>query len=306
MKPVKLSLIAPAHNEEDNIRPFVEKVLETFRKNSIEGEIIMVDDASNDRTRTLLHELKARTPNMQIIENRVRMGITGSIQQGYDVAQGTYIIFLPSDLQSDPGEDIPKLLEPLEQGYDIAAGFRQNRVEETVKIISSRIFNAVSRILFGVSFRDLGWIKGFRRDILDELGPLRSDWHRFFLILAAEKGFKILEVPTTVYPRKFGKSKFGKTGFGRAFGALLDIISIRLLLSFSRKPMFVFGSLGGISLFAGFAGGSYLIYLKIAQGSIGAHIPLLFFVVLSVISGIQFFMFGFIAEMIAGIKEKKK
>lgn len=301
-----VSVVAPAHNEEENITPFVEKVARAFEASALAGELIVIDDGSTDSTPRIIRELRRQYPFLVLLSNPLRRGITASIRKGFERAKGEVIIFLPADLQSDPEEDIPKLLAVINEGYDVAVGWRYNRKEEPVKVLSSKIFNGATRILFGVAFRDLGWIKAFRREILSDMEPLRSNWHRFFAILAAAQGYRVKEIPTKVYPRIHGLSKFGKTGFGRAFGALLDIIAIKFMVSFSRRPMAIFGASGIIFFILGLAGGGYLLFLKVTLGNIASHAPLLFLVALLLPMGVQFFAFGFLAEMLASIKDHQK
>lgn len=302
----QITVVAPAYNEEENIEPFLRRVAETLKKEGLQGDVIVVDDGSTDNTGKILRILSREMPFLKIIHSPKRMGITSSLRKAYDRATGDYIIFLPSDLESDPAEDIPKLLQALHEGYDVAAGWRHNKTEGKIKIISSKLFNWVAHLLFGIQVHDLGWVKGFRREILEDMEPLRSDWHRFFVIFAAERGFKIKEIPTNFYPRKHGESKFGKTGFGRALGAFIDLLAVKFLLSFSKRPLRVFGTTGIAFFLLGFAAGAYLTYIKLAVGTIGNRIPLLFLAVFLMTMGIQLFAFGFLAEMVASIKDRMR
>lgn len=301
-----ISVIAPAHNEGGSIETFVRRSSDALRIHHLDGEILIIDDGSTDHTAEILEKLKREMPRLHTLKNAGRRGITHSLRRGFDAAQGDIFMFFCSDLESDPYEDIPKLLAPIREGYDIAAGWRANKTEGKIKIISSRLFNWLVKILFGIRVHDIGWVKAFRREVIENIEPLRSDWHRFILVLAAERGFSIKEVPLNFYPRKTGKSKFGKTGFSRALGAFIDLLVVKFLLVFSKKPMRVFGTAGVISFTFGFAGGIYLSYLKVTVGHIGNQIPLLFLTVLLITIGIQLFAFGFLAEMIASIKDRMK
>lgn len=301
-----ISIVAPAHNEEKNIEKFLERASRALLEHRLDGEIIIIDDGSSDKTAEILMGSRQRLPILKIITSPKRRGITYSLRRGFDLARGEIFMFFPTDLESDPYEDIPKLLTPIREGYDIAAGWRSNKKENKIKILSSKLFNWLVRILFHINIHDLGWVKAMRREVIEDIEPLRADWHRFLLVFAAERGYSIKEVPLNFYPRQFGESKFGKTGFGRVIGAFIDLLSVKFLLTFSKKPMRVFGTAGVICFFLGLAGGAYLTYLKLTIGSIGNRIPFLFLVVLLLTMGIQLFAFGFLAEMIASIKDQIK
>lgn len=301
-----LSIIAPAHDEEGNIEKFVERVADTLKQHSLSGEILVIDDGSTDKTPEILERLRCRFPLLRPIRNLKRRGITYSLRRGFEEAEGDIFMFFCTDLESDPYEDIPKLLEPIKAGFDIAAGWRANKTENRIKIISSKIFNWLVRALFHIDVHDLGWVKAIKREVIDDIEPLRADWHRFLLVFAADRGYTIKEVPLNFYPRKAGESKFGKTGFGRVIGAFVDLLSVKFLLQFSKKPMRVFGTTGVTCFILGLAGGVYLTYVKFTVGSISHRIPFLFLVVLLITMGIQLFAFGFLAEMIASVKDKMK
>lgn len=303
----KISIITPAHNEEENIGHLCNRVFEALKKYNLEGELVVIDDGSTDRTLALLKELQKNNPRLLIIENPRRSGITYAVRLGFEKAKGDIFIFpLPADLESDPMEDFPKLLGPLKEGYDMSIGWRQNRTDSGIKQISTFIFNATVRILFGISLHDLGWVRAAKRIVIEETEPMRSDWHRFFALFAQDRGFKIKEVKLNFYPRVRGVSKFGKTGFGRILGAFADLLSVKFLITFSKKPMRIFGTTGAFFFFLGVTGGMYLFYLKLSEGSIATHTPLLFLVALLVTTGIQLFAFGFLAEMTASLKDKIK
>jgi glycosyltransferase involved in cell wall biosynthesis len=304
----RISVVAPAYNEEGIIGQFVEKTIKTFKDNALEGEILIVNDCSTDNTKNILEDIAKREPLLRIINNRKNLGLTGAAWTGFTNAKEEIIVFLPSDMESDPEEDIPKLLVPINEGYDMAVGCRQGKKGNLIKYITSKGFNLLARIMFKVKAHDMGWIKAFKKEILDKV-ELRSDWHRFFVILATQEGYKVKEVKTRFYPRKTGKSKFGFFGFMRLPGGLLDMISIKFLTSFSKKPMFIFGSLGTLMISLGIIGGIYLSIIKIMAGHITERLPLLFLVILLILSGIQLFATGFLAELLVSLRssiERKK
>ena len=300
---VEISVVAPAYNEEGSLVEFVERVNETLLKNKLSYEILIVDDASKDNTSLILNTLKKKYNKLRSICNRKNLGLTGASWRGFNEAKGKIIVFLPSDLESDPKIDIPLLLTALDDNTDLVVGWRYNQRQGVVKTLISKTFNWLSGKMFNIRVHDLGWIKAFRKEIIYNIEPLRSDWHRFFVILAANEGYKIKEVKTEYHSRKAGKSKFGKFGLNRLFGGFFDLMVVKFTLSFSKKPMFIFGSVGLILFMLGFIGGIYLLFIKLIEGVIGNRMPLMFLVALLLMLGIQFFALGFIAELLASYKQ---
>lgn len=299
-----ISIVAPVCNEEKTVGLFVDKAVSTLSSLNLQGEIIIINDGSTDATPAILRDKQIHEKTLVVLSNPKRRGITYSLRRGFEIARGDIYFFFPTDLESDPAEDIPKLLEALHAGYDIAAGWRYQKTENKVKIVSTKLYNWLVRKLFHVNLHDMGWVKAMRKEVIADIDPLRADWHRLLLIFAADQGYRIKEVPLNFYPRKFGESKFGRTGFARIFGAFIDLLVVKFLLQFSRKPMRVFGTTGVFFFAVGFIGGCYLFYIKLTSGTIGNHVPFLFFVVLLIVVGIQFFAFGFLAEMMASIKDR--
>lgn len=298
----RVSVVAPAHNEEECIKLFIDKTLKAFKDNNLEGEIIIVNDSSTDRTKEFVENIAKKEKIVKLINNKKKMGLTGAAWAGFKDAKEKIIVFLPSDLESNPEEDIPTLLKPLDEGYDLVVGRRYGGKIGFAKNLTSSFFNLLSRIIFRVDVHDLGWVKAFKKEVIDNI-ELRSDWHRFLVIFVAHEGYKIKEIKTKFYPRKLGKSKFGKWGFTRLPGGFFDLIAIKFLLSFSKKPMFVFGTLGTLFLLIGIAGGTYLLVFKIGGGSLLERLPLLFLIVLLILSGVQLFALGFLAEFLVNIKD---
>jgi hypothetical protein len=203
---------------------------------------------------------------------------------------------LPGDLESDPEEDIPKLLDKLAEGYDVVAGWRQGRRDH--KIVASKIYNFVSRLLFNVQAHDMNWVKAFRREVIEGL-YLRSDWHRFILMIAASQGYKIGEVPTNYYPRRQGKSKYG---LGRIPVSFLDVLVVKFLLTFSRKPMIFFGALGSALILAASGIGVYLLHQWFTR--VRQLRPVFTFGVILALAGLIIFLVGFLAELVVDQHER--
>lgn len=292
--PPRLSILVPARNEAGNVAELVARVGRAFAALGLPpgaGELVFVDDGSTDGTGALADALAGQYPFLRVIYHRRNQGLTAALQTGFRAARGEYVLFLPADLESDPETDIPLLFDKLEQGFDVVSGWRQGRKEG--KVFASAIYNAVSRGLFGLTLHDMNWIKGFRREVIETLPPLRSDWHRFLLHIAAHQGYRIGEVPTPWQRRRSGRSKFG---FSRIPISLLDVIVIWFLLTFSAAPMRFFGGLGLAALLI-----SGLIYVGLLAFWLAAQTqirPLFWTAGGLAIAGLLLFLIGFLAELI--------
>ncbi len=290
-----VSVFVPARNEAGNISPLMDKIARAFRDCRLDGEVVLVDDGSTDDTWAEASAAAAQYPFIRLLRHRKSLGLTEAMRTGFRHVRGQVVIFLPADLESDPEEDIPKLLAKLDEGYDVVAGWRQNRRD--VKVYGSAIYNSVSRRLFGLDAHDMNWIKAFRREVIENI-HLRSDWHRFILMIAASKGYKIGEVPVNFYPRQTGRSKYGRLGFWRGPVSFLDMLVIKFLLTFSRKPMLFFGGTGSAMILAALAIWAYLTYIYLVTPR-GMQIrPLFIFAGVLFGAGILLFIGGFIAELV--------
>ncbi len=290
----------PAHNEAGNIPALLDKVAAAFAGPTMASracELVLVDDGSTDGTGDLTASLAGQYPFLRLVRHRRNRGLTAALRTGFRTVRGEVIVFLPADLESDPEEDIPKLLAKLEEGYDVVAGWRQGR--DDGKVFASGIYNRVSERLFDVHVHDMNWIKAFRREVIESLPPLRSDWHRFLLQIAAHQGFRIGETPTTWYRRRAGRSKYG---LGRIPVSFLDVLVVWFLLTFSQAPMRFFGGMGlALLVVAGVTYAGLAAYYILAQTQIR---PV--FIAASVLglAGLLLFLIGFIAELIVSQSEQ--
>lgn len=287
----KISVILPAFNEEDNITIAINKTAKALSALKCSGEIIVVDDGSTDNTAREVAGISSSEPQLYLVRHRINKGLTEALITGFSYAQGDIVIFLCADLQSDPEEDIPKLVNEIRKGYDVIVGWRQGRKGN--KIFLSRVYNFVCAKLFNLHLHDMNWIKAFKREVIEDL-ELKSDWHRFIIMLAAHKGYKIGEVQTNWYPRKKGKSKFGLSRIPIAF---LDVIAIRFLIIFMDKPIRFFGFWGLLFIALGSLVFVFLVWLWLMS-----HIqfrPLMLLSLFSVLIGIFILMIGFLAELIS-------
>jgi glycosyltransferase involved in cell wall biosynthesis len=294
---IKVSVVVPAYNEAENISPLMEDFSSMFSNTRMNGEVILVDDGSTDGTFQKARECQQKYNFLRVMTHRRNRGLTDALMTGFSKARGRIFVFWPADLQYLP-EDIPKLIERIDSGYDVVCGWK--RGSYGIKSLVSFIYNLLSRILFRVKVHDLNSVKAFRREVVNDV-PLRKDWHRYMVVMAGDKGYKIGEVKVKVYPRRFGQSKFG---FWRVPIGFLDLLSVKFQLSFMKKPLLLFGSLGLIMMLLGILTGGVAVYLRIAKNE--GFRPLLYLVILLVLSGISFFALGFLAEAITSVRDDIK
>jgi len=293
----RVSVVVPAYNEVENIAEVVESVAQAFDSLEIEGELILVDDGSTDDTFQEATEAAERHPFVRVMKHRRNLGMTEALETGFRASGGEVVMLLPADMEADPREDIPKLLHKIDEGYDVVAGWRQGRRDG--KMVASRVYNAVSRWLFGVQAHDMNWIKALRHEVVEDLLPLRSDWHRFVLMIAASKGYRVGEVKVNYYPRRRGKSKFGILRIPISF---LDVLVVKFLLTFSRKPMLFFGSLGLVSVGVGGVLYLYLLGLWLSLGK--QQRPIFTFAGVLLLAGLVLFLIGFVAELVVSQQDR--
>lgn len=270
-----ISIVTTARNEAGNVAEFLDRALRAINALGIEGEILFFDDASSDATLDEARAYAAEHPKARIviIRNPFQKGIVSAVVRGSSMASGRAVAFVPSDLESLPDEDVPKLYNAFDDGTDVVVGWRQGRDDS--KQMASSIYNRIMRVLFGVRVHDGNWIKLVRRDKLDDL-LLLSDWHSVFLGLLAARGCRIREVPTQWHRRKYGVSKFGGRRFMHAIAAA---ISCRAYLTFGERPLLLF-----LGLFAFFAIASFLMAL-LAVALPGGNVVLMLFSFTSLILG---------------------
>ena len=232
-----VSVLVPAMNEAENLPLFMEEAAKAFAATPGRYEVIVVDDGSTDNTWSVLERLKTQYSFLRTARHRARRGIADALRTGYLHARSNVFVFYPADMQFKP-EDIPSLVAPiLADEADMVTGFKQGKYE---KAFVSKIYNGLSRTLFHVPVKDLNSVKAYRREIMDGL-PVRPDWHRYMIVIAAAQGFTVTEIPIPLYPRHAGKSKFG---LSRIPVGVLDMLSVWFELRFGKKPLLLFGMLG--------------------------------------------------------------
>ncbi len=291
-----ISIVIPIHNEEPALLPLYDRltlVLESINKTY---EIIFVDDASTDRSFELLANLVETDGRLKVLRLRRTFGQTAALSAGFDEAQGSVIISLDGDLQHEP-EDIPALLAKIEEGYDIASGWRKDRLDNAVtRRIPSKIANWLMAKASGIELRDFGTtFKAYRAEVLKDIN-LYGELHRFIPALASFYGARVIEVPIRNAPRISGGSHYG---LSRTFRVLFDIITIKFLLRYFTRPMHFFGMLG---LFGVTVGGAILFYLMIykllGHELVIQHGPLLIAGALLFLTGLMMFCTGLLGEVL--------
>lgn len=292
---VELSVLVPAKDEAENLPEFVGQCAEALRSLPYPCEVVVVNDGSEDDSAPVLERLATEYPFLRVVTHRSRRGIAAALRSAGEVARGRIFVFYPADLQFLPAE-IPRLVEPIRAGLaDIVTGTKQGAYH---KQFVSGVYNLLCRLLFGVRVTDLNAVKAYRREVMDAV-PWRPDWHRFMIVIAAADGFRVAEQPVTLFPRRAGQSKFG---LGRIPVGVVDLLSVWFQLKFGRKPLLFFGVSGAVLFALGFVVGVFALVLRYGYG-IGFR-PLLDLVMVLVISGIALFGFGFVGEMVAGLREE--
>jgi glycosyltransferase involved in cell wall biosynthesis len=286
----EVSVLVPAMNEADNLPLFMEEAARAFASAPGRYEVIVVDDGSTDQTWSVLERLKGQYSFLRTARHRARRGIADALRTGYLHARSNVLVFFPADMQFKP-EDIPRLVAPiLADEADMVTGFKQGKYE---KAFVSGIYNKLSRTLFHVPVKDLNSVKAYRREIMDAL-PVRPDWHRYMIVIAAAQGFTVTEIPVPLYPRHAGKSKFG---LSRIPVGVIDMLSVWFELRFGKKPLLLFGMLGAglftIGALAGLIALAVLIVSGVGYRSVWTVITT------CLILGSIFFATGLLGEQIA-------
>lgn len=290
---VHVSVLVPAKDEAENLALFMEQAAAAFAaEKATRYEVIVIDDGSTDDTPRVLAELATKHPFLRVARHRSQRGIADALRTGYIMSRGQVLVFYPADLQFKP-EDIPRLVAPVLKGEaDLVTGYKQG---EYNKAFVSGVYNRLSRTLFNVRVKDLNSVKAYRREVMDAL-PVRPDWHRYMVVIAAAHGFSISEIPVPLYPRHAGKSKFAT--WHRIPVGVLDMLSVWFELRFGQKPLLAFGMLGA-GLFA--LGALSGVAALIALFTTGFGVRWVWTIIqTTLVLGSIFFAAGFLGEQIAG------
>jgi len=295
---MKVSVFVPFCNEKENLAEVVERVEKGLAAAKVEGDLVMVDDGSTDGSWDEAQRLAAGRAWITLLRHRKNLGLTQAMRTGFAACTGDIIVFLPSDLESHPDEDIPVLLAGFENGADVVCGRRLGRWEK--KVLLSWFYNEVSWALFGLRLHDMNWIKAFKRECLADM-ELRSDWHRFIPQVLHAKGWRVAEVPVQWHRRKSGRSHFGWSRIPIAF---FDALVVKFMLTFTKAPMRLFGTFGGLQMLVALVIIGWMLYATFAlNDNVFRNRPLLLFAVGMFLSGTIFLFMGFLAELIVGVKD---
>jgi len=291
----KLSIIAPIYNEEDNVDPLCEKLFEVLRALNLKFEIILVNDGSTDRSIKKLEHQASAHPELKVVDLRRNYGQTAAMMAGIDHAVGDIIIPIDGDLQNDPA-DIPRLLEKLDEGYDVVSGWRHDRQDAAIRRnFVSRVANKLISWVSGVHLHDYGCsLKAYKREVVKDV-KLYGEMHRFIPIYATWLGARVTELQVAHHPRIHGTSKYG---LNRVFKVLLDIVVIRFLDRYFTKPIHLFGGFGMISILISVLSTLYMVYLKVFEGVSMIQTPLPLLSVMTLLMGIMSILMGLLAEMV--------
>lgn len=291
-----LSVVIPVFNEEENVKllyPKLKQFLDSLKK---DYEIIFVDDGSTDKTPRLLHRIYEEDRRVKVVVFRRNFGQSAAISAGFDYAKGEVIVTLDADLQNDP-KDIPQLISKIEEGFDVVSDWRVERKDSFLsRRLPSHISNWLISLFTGVRLHDYGCtLKAYKKEVAKEI-KLYGEMHRFIPALAKWVGASICEVKVGHFPRKYGKSKYGFSRISRGF---LDLLTVKFLLSFSTRPIQIFGRFGLLSIFLGFFLIVVLIIMKITHRVDMTGNPFLYLSILFFLVGTQFISIGLLGEIIS-------
>jgi len=290
-----ISIIIPLLNEAASLGLLVDRLKETLDVIDQTCEVILVDDGSTDGSVGLLRDIQEEDPRFRVILLRRNFGQSAAMSAGFDFARGDIIVTMDGDLQNDPA-DIPRLLQKIDAGYDIASGWRVKRQDNWLtRRLPSKIANWLISIVTGVKLHDYGCsLKAYRREVI-ELTKLYGEMHRFIPALASWIGVTVAEVPVNHSARQHGKSKYG---LGRTIRVFLDLLTVKFLLDYSTRPIQIFGFLGLLSFSGGMVLGIYLSVLRLFFGQPLADRPILLLVVLLIVIGVQLIIMGLLGELV--------
>jgi glycosyltransferase involved in cell wall biosynthesis len=296
-----LSIIVPIYNEQESITKLYQALVPVLVKLKKQSEIIFIDDGSTDKSFEIMNELASRDRTLKIIKFSRNFGQTAALLAGFEHAQGKVLVTLDADLQNNP-DDIPKLLNKLGEGYDVVCGWRFDRHDSIGKRLASKLSNLLRRRLIKLDIHDSGCtLRVYKREAVKGL-HIYGESHRFIPVIMSSRGFKVGEEKVSHSERKFGKTKYGVARLPKGF---IDLLTLKFLMKYGRRPAHIFGSLGMVLLFFGFLGGLYMLYEKFALGYALAGRPAVILVALLLILGVQFIMNGLIAEMVVRTQHKQ-
>jgi len=298
---VDISVVIPIYNERESIAKLCDSLNQALSEMDLKYEVLLIDDGSIDGTFNELLKVHNKNKLFKIIRFRKNFGQTSAISAGFNYAEGEIVVTLDADLQNDP-KDIPLLLDKLNEGYDIVSGWRKNRKDKAVtRRFPSIVANKLISRLTGVRLHDYGCtLKAYRKEVIKNIN-LYGEMHRYIPAIASWMGVKVAEVPVTHHSRKYGRSKYG---ISRTVKVILDIITVKFLLSYSQSPIQVFGLLGLFSGMVGFIITIYLVIMRIFFHQSLSDRPLFILSIFMIFIGIQLITIGLLAEVLIRVYHK--
>lgn len=299
-----ISIVIPVLNEADSLRELRKRIAEVAASESLDAEVLFIDDGSTDASWQVIEEITRVMPQTRALRFRRNFGKAAALAAGFDAVSRPIVITMDADLQDDPKE-IPRFLAQLEQGFDVVSGWKQIRHDPWHKTGPSRVFNWLVGKLTGVRIHDHNCgFKAYRREIFDEV-KLYGELHRFVPVLAAAKGWRVGEIPVEHHARQFGHSKYGAERLIKGF---LDLLTIYFLTGYSQRPQHLIGSLGLLSFFAGAGGLAYLTIAWCVTRLVDSwevlHLhqtAIFYYCIMALLFGAQFLTAGLLAEMLAAV-----
>ena len=289
----KLSIVIPLYNEEESVHPLINEIRKVMNYMDMQHEVVFVDDGSNDLSLKKIKDVCRNDRRFKYISFRKNYGKSAALQMGFKNVTGDVVVTMDADLQDDPKE-IPNLLKKLDEGYDLCSGWKKKRQDPFIKKTSSKFFNFVTRLLTGIKIHDFNCgLKAYRREVIDNIN-VYGELHRYMPVLARWQGYTITECPVKHYPRRYGKTKYGISRFFKGF---IDLITVIFSTRYIRRPMHFFGFFGAVAFIVGIIILGYLTALWI-QGQPLSNRPMLFFGMLLIIVGVQFFAVGLLGEIL--------
>jgi len=293
-KRIDVSVVIPLYNEEQSLMPLSLAVRDALDRMNSTYEVIFVDDGSTDNSLKVLREIHRKNRRYKFISFRKNYGKSAALSVGFQHAMGKIIVTMDADLQDDPNE-IPKLIEKLESGYDLVNGWKRKRHDPITKTIPSKLFNYITSVFTGIKLRDFNsGLKAYRREVIQEI-KVYGEMHRFLPVLAHWGGFKVAEVPVIHHPRKYGKTKFGLSRFWHGF---LDLVTVLFTTRYSKRPLHFFGVIGLLTFLLGFVIDLDLAIEWLMGKTAISNRPLFTVGILLIIVGVQFVSIGLLGEMI--------
>jgi glycosyltransferase involved in cell wall biosynthesis len=297
---MKLSFVIPVLNEEDSLAILYSEIIQCNPVSDF--EIIFIDDGSRDTTWQIMTDLAAKDSRVKAVRFRRNFGKAAALQVGFQAATGDYVFTMDADLQDNPIE-IPNFIAKLEEGFDLVSGWKKKRHDPLYKTLPSKVFNFFTTHTFGLKLKDYNCgYKLYRQSVVKEI-TLYGEMHRYIPALANALGYSVAEIPVNHRSRRYGKSKYGIERYLRGF---FDLLTVKMVTTYVKSPLYLFGRVGMVSALLGTLITVYLTVLKLFFGHPLTNRPLLFLGVMMILAGLQFLSLGLISELIVNRSQSNK